>query len=184
MSGYTPKGNYYLDNGQKERLKQSYPRSRLKVVDEEVGDDESEEDHMEVEEVRDVRKMRGKLEYFVKWKELGEEECTWEPENHFDTTECIQEFWDKRNKIQEVNLAQTVMSEDLTEKQKRVSFRNKISLTLKLILVLIILNYNLNFANAFIIRDSFKFCEIHENRAIWDLPNSCQTETMTIGTTT
>ena len=76
------------------------------------------------------------------------------------------------------------MSEDLTEKQKRVSFRNKISLTLKLILVLIILNYNLYFANAFIIRDSFKFCEIHENRAIWDLPNSCQTETMTIGTTT
>ena len=166
VSGYTPKGNYYLDNGQKERLKQSYPRSRLKVVDEEVGDDESEEDHMEVEEVRDVRKRRGKLEYFVKWKELGEEECTWEPENHFDTTECIQEFWDKRNKIQEVNLAQTVMSEDLTEKQKRVSFRNKISLTLKLILVLIILNYNLYFANAFIIRDSFKFCEIHENRAI------------------
>ena len=54
---------------------------------------------MEVEEISDFRKRNGQLEFFVNWKELDESECTWEPKNHFDTVECIQEFWNKKSEV-------------------------------------------------------------------------------------
>ena len=71
VSGFTPKGNYYLKNVKHEQLKEAYIRSRLKIIVGNLSEDD-EDDHMEVEETMDFIKRNGKLEYFVNWKELDE----------------------------------------------------------------------------------------------------------------
>ncbi len=42
------------------------------------------------------RKRNGKLEYLVKWKHFPESDNTWELDYHFDTSECIEEYWSYR----------------------------------------------------------------------------------------
>ena len=177
VSGYTPKGNYYLKNGKNEQLKEAYTRSRLKIVAGDLSEDD-EDDHMEVEEIRDFRKRNGKIEYFVKWKELDESECTWEPENHFDTVECIQEFWDKRSEVRQVNFVEKT-------KILRANSRSRtwrLSTYAKTLISFLIILYLASTPTAFLIKDKFKFCEIHENKAIWDLPNSCTFEELGLET--
>ena len=36
----------------------------------------------EVDYIKDRRKVKGKYEYIIKWKDYGDDECTWEPLNH------------------------------------------------------------------------------------------------------
>jgi len=57
-------GNYVLENRLGAQMKQTYPISRLKVVE----PDPDEPNVYEVEKILDHRSRRGKLEYFVKWK--------------------------------------------------------------------------------------------------------------------
>ena len=93
--GSTPKNNYWLQNERGDRLTESYPRSRLKVVnlEEEVTQEEDPDAHVEVEKILDHRMRKGRIEYFVKWANQDDEENSWEPEAHFDTTECIEDYW-------------------------------------------------------------------------------------------
>ena len=147
----TAKGNYYLINEKNERLKQSYPRSRLKVI--EVNKDLENEKHFEVEAIRDVRKRRNKYEYLVKWKDYPENDCTWEPEEHFDTTEIIEEFWANKHSI---NMTYTPMN-----------------WLWKSIFMFMIIFSCINNSTAFKVKDKFKYCEVHGTKAIWDMPESC-----------
>lgn len=48
-------------------------------------DSESSEPEYEVEELRDHRRVGGKLQFFVKWKGYSEAEKTWEPEVSLQT---------------------------------------------------------------------------------------------------
>jgi hypothetical protein len=87
VSGRTNNGNY-IENRRGTKLRQTYPISHLKTV-------ESEEDEvLEVDQIVDNRKRSGKLEYFVKWKDLPVEENSWVKEQEFVTAEIIDEYWD------------------------------------------------------------------------------------------
>jgi hypothetical protein len=58
----------------------------------------SKTEEYEVDCIVDTRKAAGRVEYLVRWKGFDDSQCTWEPESHFDTRECIDNFLRKRRR--------------------------------------------------------------------------------------
>src|SRR6202000_2685884 len=94
VDGRTLHGNYWLINHLGKRLKHSYPVSKLKISQVES----TSEDSYVVEKVLDHRKIGNKIQYLVKWQGYPDEDNTWEPESHFETIECIEEYWANKNR--------------------------------------------------------------------------------------
>ena len=156
ITGHTKHGNYRLETLNGVQLKNSFISSRLKLVPEDIEEDDDEA-HVEVDHIVKHRKYNRKLEFLVKWKDRPESENSWVSEADFDTVQCIEEYWSRINKAPAANLAF----------KKLKSFINVINLAM--IMSTIIPN-----TEAIKINDNFKFCEIHDNKAVWDIPESCR----------
>ena len=154
ITGHTKNGNYTLETVNGKALKNSFISSRLKRISDTVEEDDPNA-HVEIDYILKHRKYNKKTQYLVKWK--NREDSTWQDEADFDTLDVIDEYWAKVHKTPTVQLAFTKLN----------SFVNLI--TLAMLMSTVLPN-----TNAIKIHDKFKFCEIHDNKAVWDIPESCQ----------
>lgn len=56
------------------------------------GEEEESGDYYEVDEVRDRRTRRGKVQYLIHWKGYGSDDDTWEDESGLNCDELIRQF--------------------------------------------------------------------------------------------
>ena len=82
---------------------------------------EPEEEDYVVEKIVNERIVDGRLEYFLKWKGYSSLDNTWEPAEHLDCPELLEEF--KRTKELKEGSAKESSSE--TESRKRKADENQ-----------------------------------------------------------
>jgi hypothetical protein len=73
-----------------------------KLLDLEITEDEQMEGDSstyEVEQILNHRKKGRRIEFQVKWR--GYPDTTWETEDKFNNTECIDDYWEKFNATEE-----------------------------------------------------------------------------------
>ena len=158
--GQTKKGNYWLKNNEGKRIQQSYPLSRLKVVDSEV----TEDTFVDYEEILKDRVRKGVKEYLVKWKGLPSNENSWVKESDFSSMEPIEEY--KKSKTIPNNFIQINSIEQPTRiTPSRTSWIRTILLLLLFLLIKPIQSLK--------ITDSFKLCLINENSPQIDMTEAC-----------
>ena len=90
----TKHNNYILKNELGERMADTYPRSRLKIINMDANTGTT----FIIERIVDVRKTKnGKYEYIVKWKNYGDKENTWEPESSFIDKTLLRKFHERQS---------------------------------------------------------------------------------------
>lgn len=99
ISRITELGNYYLMNEEGKELEKAVPVTKLKPFG---GTEKTDEPEVfEVAKIVDHRASNDRIEYFVKWAGFPESANTWEPEEHFNETDCINEYWERRTGVNE-----------------------------------------------------------------------------------
>jgi len=86
------------------------------------GGDSSDEGEYVVERVINQRVKNGKLEYLLKWKGYDEDQNTWEPSDHLDCPDLIEDFKErnKKKKEEKKKVKETETAEQPKKKRKVV----------------------------------------------------------------
>lgn len=84
-------GNYKLQTAHGTEVKQSYPITKLKPIEE---DDKKPQESVEIEKILEKRKNleTDEIEYLVKWKNFDHSENEWVPTNNFDELKMINDY--------------------------------------------------------------------------------------------
>lgn len=153
--GTTPKGNYWLENRDGQRLKTYYPLNRLQIVPDEVDGDM----HVEVEEILKHRKVNGRYEYLVKWKNFPSSHNEWLSEDRFDSTYPIEQYHQKINLPVDVNLLTLITNQPFY------------------LMIIIFIGFLLNTVSSIRINGNFRLCQIDDGLPELDLNINCTKNT-------
>ena len=80
----------------------------------------SEDDYYEVEKIVDKRKFKGKMQYFVKWKNYPSSTNTWEPMSHLKNVNDLVEEYENELKGKD----EREQEEEKKEKEKKKKEKN------------------------------------------------------------
>jgi hypothetical protein len=155
----TAYGNYKLKDQMGNVLSESFPRHKLKEVEEE---DDQEEVHYEIEKIVNHKKQGKGFRYFVKWKGYPESENTWEPPENFDDKTILTKYW---KNIEGVDEKKT--------KRTRTEKSNSLLYTLTMFMLFFLLNPIL----ALKVNDTFYYCNTQQDNPIFDVDGSCMNPT-------
>jgi len=90
----TKGGSYVLKDPTESLLPRNYAIDQLKPLSHApVPTDQA----YEVEAVLNHKTSRGKIFYFIKWKNYDDSHNSWEPEDNFLAQKCIAAYWNRRN---------------------------------------------------------------------------------------
>ena len=87
--GYTKRGNYKVSNALNETLPETFPRQKIKVVDD---NENLPEDSAEIDRILKHKIEGNKYFFLVKWKDLPVSESSWIPEDHFNDMKLVNEY--------------------------------------------------------------------------------------------
>ena len=91
----TKLGNYIIENVLHERMADTYPRQRLKVISDK--DNLDEENIMRVQKIINHREdEKGNFKYLVKLLGLSEKHNSWEPQENFFDKDQLSNYWKKQ----------------------------------------------------------------------------------------
>ncbi|RMZ97548.1 hypothetical protein BpHYR1_053472, partial [Brachionus plicatilis] len=89
VSGHTKRGNYIIKNALNETLKDSYPRHKIKLVED---DSSLPVESAEMERIQKHKIIDNDTLYLVKWKNLPLSESSWIPEKYFNNLKQINDY--------------------------------------------------------------------------------------------
>ena len=153
---YTDGGNYIVANAMKERLEDSFPLQRLKIVKKTDDEQNSErnDNFVRVEKIVESRKRKdGEYEYFVKYKDCPASENEWVQKEDFTDVDMINEYWKVEKGL----------------KEKRKPGRPPKIRTTNLIYVCIVLFLLLKGIAGIRIEDDFYYCS-GDHDTLWRTP--------------
>jgi hypothetical protein len=108
-------GSYKVKNTAGEELDRPVPRDQIKIVPEDVDDDEGSD--YEVEQILNHREIDNKIEYLVKW--TGYDEETWEPEKNIHDEDTKKRYWDIVDEIQSKKSSKSVRATRAQTKRQK-----------------------------------------------------------------
>ncbi|CAF0993179.1 unnamed protein product [Brachionus calyciflorus] len=82
IKGITKRGNYLVTNALGETLQESYPIQKLKVVEDNLS---LPAESAQLEKILNHKIVENSFFFLVKWKNLPRSECSWIPENYFNS---------------------------------------------------------------------------------------------------
>ena len=151
---YTEGGNYIVENKLKERLEDSFPLQRLKIVNDFEKEQETSDNFVRVEKIVDSRPIgNSEYEYLVKYEGYPESENEWVRKEDFTDTDMLNSYWMKEK--------------GLTEKKKRGRPR-KIRPS-NLIYASLILFLLVKGIAGIVIKDDFYMCSGNHD-TLWSTP--------------
>ena len=89
VSGHSKRGNYIIKNALNETLKDSYPRHKIKLVED---DSSLPVESAEIERIQKHKTIDNDNLYLVKWKYLPLSESSWIPEKYFNNLKLINDY--------------------------------------------------------------------------------------------
>ena len=88
-------GNYLLEDSLKEKIGDTYPLQRLKVV----AENDEVHEYYELDKIVSDRQTTTGPEYLVKWKDCPESENTWLKPEYFSDKTLITKYIGTKNEI-------------------------------------------------------------------------------------
>jgi hypothetical protein len=164
----TKNGNYILENTLNERMADTYPLHRLKVIKD--GDEEFDQ-VFRVQKIIKHRQRGDDYEYLVKWQNQSNKHNSWEPKQSFQEMDLITKYWAKLKPTTEPTRAQPQR-----KATKKVNQLSLLQTVMMLFLILVPIVCASNQSKWITISDEFFYCEKPSTftSTILDVDHNCR----------